>query len=60
MNPKQGNESQGRFCQSGRKEKGEANGYQRLQENSENRGLYIKMAIIPKKLIPKRKATKTK
>lgn len=26
MNPKQGNESQGRFCQSGKKEKGEANG----------------------------------
>lgn len=26
MNPKQGNESQGRFCQSGRTEKGEANG----------------------------------
>lgn len=25
MNPKQGNESQGRFCQSGRTEKGEAN-----------------------------------
>lgn len=26
MNPKQGNQSQGRFCQSGRTEKGEANG----------------------------------
>lgn len=26
MNSKQGNESQGRFCQSGRTEKGEANG----------------------------------